>query len=81
MRTVQTRPVPAVGPADWVTLTRASIAAVIAALVISPPVAVALLVSLSATALVLDAVDGWVARRTWHRTAPARASTARSTRS
>src|SRR6478609_4453795 len=65
MRTVQTRPVPAVGPADWVTLTRASIAAVIAVLVVSPPVHVALLVSLSATALVLDAVDGWVARRTW----------------
>src|SRR5689334_20438715 len=64
MRTVQTRPVPGLGPADWVTLTRASLAAVIAALVVQPPVPVALLVSLSAVALVLDAVDGWVARRT-----------------
>ena len=52
--------------ADWVTLTRASLAVGVAALVTdsfghSRPVAV--LVSLSAVALALDAVDGWVARR------------------
>ncbi len=55
------------GPADWVTLTRATLAAVVAALVadsFGEPVPVALLVSLAAVALTLDAVDGWVARRT-----------------
>src|SRR5579859_5068949 len=54
-------------PADWVTLTRATLAAVVAALVTGSfegPVSVTMLVSLSAVALVLDAVDGWVARRT-----------------
>jgi phosphatidylglycerophosphate synthase len=54
-------------PADWVTLTRATIAMGVAALVarsFGQPVPVALLVSLAAVALVLDAVDGWVARRT-----------------
>jgi phosphatidylglycerophosphate synthase len=54
-------------PADLVTLTRALIACAVAALVAdsfvaSPPVAV--LVVLSVVALVLDAVDGFVARRT-----------------
>ncbi len=54
-------------PADWVTLTRAMLAVGVAALVAdsfgeSAPTAV--LVSLAALALVLDAVDGWVARRT-----------------
>ena len=56
------------GPADWVTLARATLAAVVAALVVESfgePVPVALLVSLAAVALALDAVDGWVARRTW----------------
>ncbi len=55
------------GPADWVTLTRATLAVGVAALVIasfSGPIPVALLVSLAAVALALDAVDGWVARRT-----------------
>ncbi|MGO4599934.1 CDP-alcohol phosphatidyltransferase family protein [Terrabacter sp. 2RAF25] len=54
-------------PADRVTLTRAVLACGVAALVADPdasPVAVDLLVALSAVALVLDAVDGWVARRT-----------------
>jgi hypothetical protein len=54
-------------PADWVTLARAALAAVVAALVADSfvqPVPVAMLVSLAAVALVLDAVDGWVARRT-----------------
>jgi phosphatidylglycerophosphate synthase len=54
-------------PADCVTLTRATLAAVVAALVADSfvqPVSVTTLVSLAAVALVLDAVDGWVARRT-----------------
>ncbi len=55
------------GPADWVTLARATLAVGVAALVadsFAEPVPVALLVSLASLALVLDAVDGWVARRT-----------------
>ncbi len=55
------------GPADWVTLLRATFSVGVAALVIASfraQVPVALLVSLAAVALVLDAVDGWVARRT-----------------
>jgi phosphatidylglycerophosphate synthase len=53
--------------ADWVTLARATLTVGVAALVadsFARPVPVALLVSLSAVALALDAVDGWVARRT-----------------
>ncbi|HEX5608938.1 MAG TPA: CDP-alcohol phosphatidyltransferase family protein [Solirubrobacterales bacterium] len=55
------------GPADWVTLTRAALTVAVAALVadsFAGPVPVALLVSLTSVALVLDAVDGQVARRT-----------------
>ena len=54
-------------PADWVTLTRATLAVGVAALVgdsFHQPASGTLLVSLTAVALVLDAVDGWVARRT-----------------
>jgi phosphatidylglycerophosphate synthase len=53
--------------ADWVTLARASLAVGVAALVADSfdrPAPVSLLVSISALALALDAVDGWVARRT-----------------
>ena len=53
--------------ADWVTLARAALAVGVAALVadsFGQPVPVTMLVSLSALALALDAVDGWVARRT-----------------
>jgi phosphatidylglycerophosphate synthase len=53
--------------ADWVTLTRATLAACVAALVADSfvrTVLVAVLVSVAAAALALDAVDGWVARRT-----------------
>jgi phosphatidylglycerophosphate synthase len=53
--------------ADQVTLARASLVAVVAALVadsFAESVPVAILVSVAAVALVLDAVDGWVARRT-----------------
>ena len=55
------------GPADWVTLARATLAVGVAALVadsFGEPAPVAMLVSLAAVALALDAVDGWVARRT-----------------
>src|SRR5450755_1147980 len=55
------------GPADWVTLARATLAVGVAALVANSfgePAPVTLLVSLAALALALDAVDGWVARRT-----------------
>ena len=55
------------GPADWVTLARATLAAVVAALVadsFAEAVPVVLVGSLAAVALALDAVDGWVARRT-----------------
>jgi phosphatidylglycerophosphate synthase len=54
-------------PADRVTLARAMIVAVVAALVADSfvrTVPVTMLVSFTAVALVLDAVDGWVARRT-----------------
>jgi phosphatidylglycerophosphate synthase len=55
------------GRADWVTLARATLAVGVAALVADSfdrPARVTMLVSLSALALALDAVDGWVARRT-----------------
>ncbi len=55
------------GPADRVTLTRAVLAGGVAAITAQSfgrPVPVAPLVALSAVALVLDAVDGWVARLT-----------------
>jgi phosphatidylglycerophosphate synthase len=58
---------PAMFPADWVTLTRALLIAGVAGLVADSfgrPVPVTALVTLSAVALVLDAVDGQVARRT-----------------
>jgi phosphatidylglycerophosphate synthase len=55
------------GLANWVTLARATLAVGVAALVadsFGERVPVAMLVSLTAVALALDAVDGWVARRT-----------------
>ena len=54
-------------PADWVTLVRATLTVGVAALIagsFAHHVPVALLVTLAAVALALDAVDGWVARRT-----------------
>jgi phosphatidylglycerophosphate synthase len=63
---------PAIFPADWVTLTRALLTAGVAGLVadsFSRPVPVTALVTLSVIALVLDAVDGQVAR--WTGTATA----------
>ena len=58
---------PTIHPADWVTLTRAVLIAGVAGIVadsFSRPVPTTALVALSAVALVLDAVDGHVARRT-----------------
>ena len=58
---------PAIHPADWVTLTRTVLIAGVAGLVAESfgrPVPVTALVTLSTVALVLDAVDGQVARRT-----------------
>jgi phosphatidylglycerophosphate synthase len=58
---------PAIHPADWVTLTRAVLIAGVAGLVADSfgrPVSAPALVTLSTIALVLDAVDGQVARRT-----------------
>jgi phosphatidylglycerophosphate synthase len=55
------------GPADRVTLARATLVGCVTALVantISQPAPVTLLVTLAAVALILDAVDGQVARRT-----------------
>lgn len=54
-------------PADWVTLARATLAVGIAALVadsFEEHVPLTLLVPVAMVALALDAVDGWVARRT-----------------
>jgi phosphatidylglycerophosphate synthase len=58
---------PAILPADWVTLTRMLLIAGVAGLVadsFSRPVSITALVTLSAVALALDAVDGQVACRT-----------------
>ena len=60
---------PEIFPADWVTLTRAVLCAGVAGLVaaslsLGRPVSSTALVTLSAVALALDAVDGQVARRT-----------------
>src|SRR5690242_14230324 len=57
----------ALGPADWVTLTRATLVGGITALVadsIDRSAPVAVLVAMCTVALVLDGVDGVVARRT-----------------
>ncbi|HEY2315773.1 MAG TPA: CDP-alcohol phosphatidyltransferase family protein [Streptosporangiaceae bacterium] len=58
---------PAILPADWVTLTRAVLTAGVAGLVAASfgrPVSIMALVTLSTIALILDGVDGQVARRT-----------------
>ena len=60
------------GPASWLTLARATLAVGVAALAadsFTRDTPVALLVTLAAVALVLDAVDGWLARRTGTATA------------
>jgi phosphatidylglycerophosphate synthase len=58
---------PHFGPANTVTAGRSSLVAIVTALVatsFTDPIPVALLVSVAIPALALDAVDGWVARRT-----------------
>jgi phosphatidylglycerophosphate synthase len=60
------------GPADWVTLARATLVGGVAALTLDSfqrDVPVAVIVALSVVALVLDGVDGQVARRTGTATA------------
>jgi phosphatidylglycerophosphate synthase len=57
------------GPASWVTLARGTLAVGVAALVADHDTPVAALVTLATVALVLDAVDGVVARRTGTATA------------
>jgi phosphatidylglycerophosphate synthase len=55
------------GPAGWVTVTRATLVVGVAALTAASferDVAVATLVTLASVALALDFVDGWIARRT-----------------
>ena len=67
MRAVHRVQVGPFGPADLVTLVRALIGVAVAVLVVrsfSHDVPVALVVAPAAVALALDAVDGWVARRT-----------------
>jgi phosphatidylglycerophosphate synthase len=57
----------ALGPADSVTLVRSTLVGGVAALVadaLGRPADVALMVTIASVALVLDAVDGWVARHT-----------------
>jgi phosphatidylglycerophosphate synthase len=66
-RGLASRPGEGLGPASWVTLTRATLAVGVAALAadsLTNGTPVALLVTLAAVALGLDLVDGWVARRT-----------------
>ena len=61
------RPEARLGPADWVTLTRATLAVGVAALAADSfqrDIAVAALVALASLAIALDFVDGQVARRT-----------------
>ena len=63
---------PEIFPADWVTLTRMLLIAGVTGLVADSfgrPVSITALVTLSAVALALDAVDGQVARRTGTATA------------
>ena len=66
-RAISWRGTGGLGPADWVTLARAALVGGVTALIVDSldrPVPVAVLVSLAAVALVLDAVDGRVARAT-----------------
>ena len=61
------RPDDRLGPASWVTLARATLAVGVAALAadsFAHDTPAALLVTLAAVALALDAADGWLARRT-----------------
>jgi len=66
-RGLQRRAMSAFGWGNWATATRSTLIAFVTALVITSftsPISVPLLVVVAAIALVLDGVDGWVARRT-----------------
>jgi phosphatidylglycerophosphate synthase len=67
LRALRRRHADRLGWANVVTATRSALVGVITGLVVASvvePIPVPLLVGLAAPALVLDAVDGWVARRT-----------------
>jgi phosphatidylglycerophosphate synthase len=60
------RRMPRLGPANAATATRSMLVAVVTALTVTSftqPISVALLVAVTVPALALDAVDGWLARR------------------
>ena len=66
-RGLQTRGMSSFGWGNWVTATRSTLVALVTALVVtsfSSSVSVPLLVSVAGVALLLDGVDGWLARRT-----------------
>ncbi|WP_214467750.1 CDP-alcohol phosphatidyltransferase family protein [Microbacterium flavescens] len=66
-RGLQRREMSAFGWGNWATATRSTLIAFVTALVatsFTSPISVPLLVVVAAIALVLDGVDGWVARRT-----------------
>jgi phosphatidylglycerophosphate synthase len=66
-RALARRPREWLGLASWITLGRATIVVGVAALVVDSfarPVPVELLVTLTAVALAVDLIDGWIARRT-----------------
>ncbi|MFB8146427.1 CDP-alcohol phosphatidyltransferase family protein [Microbacterium sp. NPDC056003] len=66
-RGLQTRGMSAFGWGNWTTAGRSTLVALVTALVVtsfSSPVSLPLLIVMASVALVLDAVDGWLARRT-----------------
>jgi phosphatidylglycerophosphate synthase len=66
-RALRRDPATRLGPAGWVTLARATLAVGVAALTAASferDMSVVPLVTLASVALVLDLVDGWIARRT-----------------
>lgn len=66
-RGLQTRGMSAFGWGNWATASRSTLVALVTALVVtsfSSPVSLPLLIVVASIALVLDAVDGWLARRT-----------------
>ena len=67
LRGLRRRGMSVFGWANWATLARSTMVAVVTALVatsFTSPVSVPLLIALASIALALDAVDGWLARRT-----------------
>ncbi len=66
-RGLRTRRITRFGPANATTATRSTLVGLVTAIVATSfthPISVALLIGLTIPALVLDAVDGWLARRT-----------------